>query len=267
MNSQEFANRYFAEGQTDLGYLHAHFPRFLLTKKMFDEQPHPKMQGKRMLDIGAHWLHQSFLWRESGYDVVAADVGLTLDLPWVKEQAARNQVTLVSYERLDDGKAFSSLADESVDVVLFCEILEHITFNPMAFWSEVYRVLSPGGRIVVTTPNFYWLRGRFWNMKRLMGRGGGGIPVQEILHTPTYGHHWKEYSLRECVEYFNALSNDLMVARADYAKDPRPIHDSASSGDRLARKLEDSVRALNWGLHIEVEKVGRSAGIAFVPTW
>jgi 2-polyprenyl-3-methyl-5-hydroxy-6-metoxy-1,4-benzoquinol methylase len=267
MTSQEFAIKYFAEGQTDFGYLHAHYSRFTITKSIFESQPHPKMLGKRMLDIGAHWLHQSLLWRESGYDVVAADVGLTLDIPWVREQAQRNQIELIRYARLDDGQALASLADESIDVVLFCEILEHITFNPMAFWSEVYRVLAPGGRIVVTTPNYYWLRGRAWDIKRLRARGGGGLPVQEILRTPTYGHHWKEFALRECVEYFNSLSEDFVTARAEYVCDPRPLDPSATSSKRWQRYLEDRIRLLRWGLHIEVEKTGSGKGMAITPSW
>ncbi len=267
MTSHEFAAKYFAQGQTDLGYLHAHYPRFTITKAIFESQPHPKMRGKRMLDVGAHWLHQAMLWRESGYDVVAADVGLTLDLPWVQDQARRNQIELISYARLDDGKALASLADESIDVVLFCEILEHITFNPMAFWSEVYRVLAPGGRIVVTTPNYYWLRGRAWDITRLRNRGGGGLPVQEILRTPTYGHHWKEFALRECVEYFNSLSKDLATARAEYVCDPRPLDHDATRSKRWQRYWEDRIRLLRWGLHIEVEKIGSGNGIAITPSW
>ncbi len=262
-----FASKYFPTGQTDLGYLHAHYARFLLTKRMFDEQPHPKMRGKRMLDIGAHWLHQAMLWREDGYEVTAADLGLTLDLPWVQQQALDNRVTLVTYERLDSGSALASVPDASIDVVLFCEILEHITFNPMSLWAEVYRVLAPGGRIVVTTPNFYWLRGRFWDLKRLLGRRGSGLPVQEILRTPTYGHHWKEFALRECIEYFDSLSKDLRTVRAEYASDPRAIHNNATFAERWERKLEVSVRFLRWGLHIEVEKIGSGAGMAITPSW
>jgi SAM-dependent methyltransferase len=138
-------------------------------------------------------------------------------------------------------------------VVLFCEILEHITFNPMSLWAEVYRVLAPGGRIVVTTPNVYWCRGRFWDLKRLFSRNGSGLPVREILRIPTYGHHWKEYSHRECVEYFNSLSKDLSAVRAEYVQDPRPIHDDATKHEKLERKIENRLRFLRWGLDVEIE--------------
>jgi hypothetical protein len=44
------------------------------------------------------------------------------------------------------------LPDQSVDVFFAGESIEHV-FNVDAFLDEVYRVLKPGGRFIVTTPN------------------------------------------------------------------------------------------------------------------
>jgi len=44
------------------------------------------------------------------------------------------------------------LPDASVDVFFAGESIEHV-FNVDAFLDEVYRVLRPGGRFIVTTPN------------------------------------------------------------------------------------------------------------------
>lgn len=43
--------------------------------------------------------------------------------------------------------------DDTFDVVLFCEMLEHLLMNPVATLREIHRVLAPGGVLVVTTPN------------------------------------------------------------------------------------------------------------------
>lgn len=43
--------------------------------------------------------------------------------------------------------------DDSFDVVLFCEMLEHMLMNPVATLREIHRVLRPGGVLVLTTPN------------------------------------------------------------------------------------------------------------------
>ncbi|WP_338684432.1 class I SAM-dependent methyltransferase [Haloferula helveola] len=46
------------------------------------------------------------------------------------------------------------LPDESVDSVLCTEVLEHVP-DPMAVWNEFHRILRPGGRVLLTTPQ-YW---------------------------------------------------------------------------------------------------------------
>ncbi|PQP41641.1 class I SAM-dependent methyltransferase [Mycolicibacterium austroafricanum] len=44
-------------------------------------------------------------------------------------------------------------ADDSVDVVTACEILEHCEHFPLRFANEVRRVLRPGGLLLITVPN------------------------------------------------------------------------------------------------------------------
>ncbi len=48
-------------------------------------------------------------------------------------------------------------ADHSFDVILCCELIEHLV-NTEFFIKELHRILKPGGKIILTTPNlFYWL--------------------------------------------------------------------------------------------------------------
>ena len=42
--------------------------------------------------------------------------------------------------------------DSSVDIILLCEVIEHI-YNPDKVLEECNRILKPGGKIVITTPN------------------------------------------------------------------------------------------------------------------
>lgn len=43
--------------------------------------------------------------------------------------------------------------DDHFDVTLFCEVVEHLTNDPLAALMEIRRVLKQGGRLVLTTPN------------------------------------------------------------------------------------------------------------------
>ncbi len=43
--------------------------------------------------------------------------------------------------------------DASFDLVMWCEVIEHLTENPVHTLSEIHRVLKPSGHLVVSTPN------------------------------------------------------------------------------------------------------------------
>jgi glycosyltransferase involved in cell wall biosynthesis/SAM-dependent methyltransferase len=49
-------------------------------------------------------------------------------------------------------------ADEYFSTVLCCELLEHLTADPMHMMSEINRILKPGGHVLITTPNLGSLR-------------------------------------------------------------------------------------------------------------
>jgi SAM-dependent methyltransferase len=53
---------------------------------------------------------------------------------------------------LELGSDTFPLADESVDCVTMLAVLEHLS-KPMAVLQEVFRILKPGGRVILTTPS------------------------------------------------------------------------------------------------------------------
>lgn len=47
------------------------------------------------------------------------------------------------------------LADNVADLVLLVEVIEHLT-EPERVLGEIHRILKPGGRLFLTTPNYRW---------------------------------------------------------------------------------------------------------------
>lgn len=93
----------------------------------------------RMLDVGCGSKPYRDLFNVPSY------VGLDID-----SEASRKRG---SADVLYDGKRFP-FEDASFDAILCNQVLEHV-FNPDEFLAEVKRVLSPGGRMLLTVP-FVW---------------------------------------------------------------------------------------------------------------
>ena len=241
---------------TDVDYLRAHLSRFINTYDRFNSG-WDRNRGVRLLDIGAHWLHQSVVFSLGGYEITAADVPVTFEIPAVRGLAAARNIELLSYSNLAAPGSLAQLESDSINVVLMAEIIEHITFNPVEMWKEIYRVLAPGGRIVVTTPNYYWAGGRAWQWKRFSTGFGGGLSTGEILGVHTMGHHWKEFSLRELQHYFCMLSPDFNFVKGLYTIDEK----------NKSNALLKRVKWLRQGLHLEIDLMEKKQGITVEPGW
>lgn len=241
---------------TDLDYLRWHIKRFLDTYERFNATWDPA-RGTTVLDIGAHWLHQSMVFRLAGYEVIAADLPVTMEREAVQRVAQQHGIQLLSYPDLSVPGVFSAIADASVHVVVLAEIIEHITFNPVELWKEIHRVTAPGGRIIVTTPNYYRPGGYAWRLPRFLAGGGGGIPVKDILGYHTLAHHWKEYSRKELVQYFALLSADFSVVKCEYTLDEHS----------RTLWLQKWIKGIRQGLHMEIELRQKANGIQLTPEW
>jgi len=106
------------------------------------------LKDKLVLEGGAGTGHAAARLALSGARVVACDIGATL--------------LRITRERCDSCLAVNGdllalpFDDETFDVVFSTEAIEH-TAQPLAASSELYRVLKPGGRLVLSTPNLAWL--------------------------------------------------------------------------------------------------------------
>lgn len=248
-------------GGTDIAYLKHHYLRFSETKKEF-LSTWDRSRGNRVLDIGAHWLHQAALWAKDDFDVIAVDLPLTFDLPEVRNLAEALKIELLPTEGMEESLSLDAIPDNSVNIVLFTEILEHITFNPVNFWKKIYRVMQPGGRILITTPNYYSVYGRVWDWGRAIHGFGGGLDAESILSRKTMSCHWKEYSRKEVIHYFAMLSKDWNTTKAICSHDH-----VARPKNFVCDMLASRIRSLRPNLHLEIELTHKEAGISIEPHW
>jgi 2-polyprenyl-6-hydroxyphenyl methylase/3-demethylubiquinone-9 3-methyltransferase len=262
---EDLAALYAPLGGIGERYLLDHVERFRRTKALLTKDARLPA-GALVLDIGAHWLHQSVLYAIDGCRVTALDLPDTLSIERVRELAQRYAIRLLINSSLEHPGALAAIADDTFDLVLFTEIIEHLTFNPVAMWREIHRVMKPGARIAVTTPNYYALRSSLRRWWRAVRRDGGGARIEDVLGVPTYGHHWKEYSRRELRRYFELLSPDFSCLRMAYTQEYMPAL-AARRGSALIAAVERVLPPLRPDLYLEIELTRKEKGIALAPHW
>lgn len=200
-------------GSNDRKYFEFHKNRFKRFGQFIDnlDQRFPKSSEKiKVLEIGSHYLHTSILLANRSYEVDAMDVEEFWKLEFVKERAKKYALNSIVENDISRLKSFQDIHDK-YDLVVFTEILEHITFNPIQFWKLIYQILKSGGLIYISTPNAFALPNYIRAIKNTIGLKSIGITVDDIFSKVTYGHHWKEYSTKEIEKYFEALSPDFEV--------------------------------------------------------
>jgi 2-polyprenyl-3-methyl-5-hydroxy-6-metoxy-1,4-benzoquinol methylase len=216
----------------DASYFFGSEQRFKRTIRRISELSPEK---GRILDIGSLYLHLSSALSLLGYDVVGVDVPEFADQSLVKARSAQYNVSNHA-DRIEQG-TFLPGFENRFDVVVFTEIMEHITFNPVLFWRRIYELMKVKALIYMTTPNSITLWNVLHTLKNLITRRGIGLSPFGIFCEVTYGHHWKEYSGREIREYFSMLSPDFSV-EIDYYNLPTDITEArARSMKSLARDL------------------------------
>ena len=146
--------------------------------------------------------------------------------------------------------------DDAFDVVLFCEIIEHLLMDPIAVLSEIKRVLRPDGLLVLTTPNV----NRLENVARMIA--GANIYDPYSGYGP-YGRHNREYNKHELHLLLTHLG--FRVESLESAD----VHDNRAGNFTSVRPLVDLLgpRALDLGQYLFCAAVNAEDVKPGRPSW
>ncbi|MGI8919168.1 MAG: glycosyltransferase, partial [Pyrinomonadaceae bacterium] len=134
------------------------------------------------------------------------------------------EVINFSYEHFNVEEDKFPYADEMFDVVLFCEILEHLLQDPVQALAEIRRVLKPGGTLIVTTPNVV----RLENVRKMIA--GENIYDPYSGYGP-YGRHNREYTQQDL---FSLLTLNGFRPNILFTADVNDRDNSSGSVDQIA---------------------------------
>lgn len=170
----------------------------------------PRTGAGRLLELGSPPFHTSLLVQKlRGYEITPT-AGV-LDERRTLTQTVHSK--LHGEEHSFDCACFDleherfPFADGAFDVVLFCEVIEHLFENPVFTLSEIHRVLRPGGTLIVSTPN----AARSGNLMRLWF--GANVFDAYHLGSPLRGsRHSREYTMAELAGLIGGCGFGLEVA-------------------------------------------------------
>lgn len=173
-------------------YVDNAFERFLITLGFLPETP------GRVLELGSTPYFLTVLMKRyrPAYELELANFfgKDTADAEVIYEQHIDNEKYdehhVIHFRQFNVERQSFPFPSESLDGVLFCEILEHLTVDPVAALVEIHRVLKPGGWVLVTTPNIASYR----NIVRLWR----GENISDVYSGyGAYGRHNREYTQQE----------------------------------------------------------------------
>jgi SAM-dependent methyltransferase len=174
-------------------YLADSFERVQVVLALLDELSAPR----RFLELGANpYVLTTLLRRRFGFDIELANYfgpGHADGGPFEHSAGLEGSRVGFTYRHFNVEAGDFPFEDASFDCVLFCEILEHLLVDPGPAVREMVRVLRPGGRLVVTTPNATRLPNLYF---LALGRS---VWDGYSANGP-YGRHNREYSLREVTQ-------------------------------------------------------------------
>lgn len=143
---------FFTSDEETQGYIRHHRHRLIDTLQLI-----PRGDGsQRLLELSSYLQMPPLIHHYGKYAEIAV-TGYWQDGPEKKHRSFRNPETEeeLSYEmqRLNVERDRFPYSDEYFDVVLCCELIEHLSEDPVHMLSEINRVLKWDGLIILTTPN------------------------------------------------------------------------------------------------------------------
>jgi SAM-dependent methyltransferase len=126
-----------------------------LWRQMLDFVPNPKERG-RALELGSPPFHITLLMNKlRNYDLQLSaypsderrELVQEVESP---EYGERHRFVCACFDAETERFPFD---DDSFDLVIWSEVIEHLTKDPVHTLGQIHRVLKPGGCVVISTPN------------------------------------------------------------------------------------------------------------------
>lgn len=154
----------------------------------------------KILEFGSIPLLLTVALKERGFTVTGLDVNPDRFFSTIKKWALDIRKCNFETEPLP-------FNDAAFDMIIFNELFEHLRINPLFTMREAFRVLKPGGKLLLSTPNLRSLKG-VWNlMVHNISNSCSGDLHFEYQKLEKLGHmgHVREYTSTEISNFLEKI--------------------------------------------------------------
>jgi 2-polyprenyl-3-methyl-5-hydroxy-6-metoxy-1,4-benzoquinol methylase len=151
----------------------------------------PELEGtKKILDVGCAQGTLALLLAERGHDVVALDLRPGF-LEYARTRYTHGQIRFIAANVLEFD------IEERFDLVFANQIVEHLVY-PARLIGRLNDLLNAGGRLVVTTPNWHYIRNNLPSFEAI----GDPAQFEHLQFTADGNGHFFAYKASELIKIF-----------------------------------------------------------------
>ena len=213
----------WAPDESAKGYIETHLTRFERTLAITP----PGGPDDRILEMGSYLQITPALKTRLGYgEVRGCYYGPVGKVEQRSAQSADGEQFHCAIELFNAEKDCFPYGDAYFSTVLCCELVEHLTEDPMHMMAEINRILRPGGHLVLTTPNIASLRAI---AAILSGYHPGFFPAYirpRVEGEEPEARHNREYTAREIALLFHYAGLEItLLETGPFRNEPKPEHE------------------------------------------
>lgn len=191
----------------------------------------------RVVELGAAPGDQIARFGSLGYEATSVDIGEASDV-WGGGETGRMARLLADNGVSDVHWNLENLPyplpSDGFDAVVFTEVFEHLRDYPLRSLQESHRVLRPGGRLYLTTPNAAYIVNR---LRSLRGAAPGSSLADWMYGLP-FARHAREYTFAEIDELL------LVAGFHTVRRESRHFHLDVGRTGRAARVVKRGLAQL-----------------------
>jgi SAM-dependent methyltransferase len=254
---QYLSSFYFEDATKELkkelvNYLREAFGRFLYTLSIM-----PKGKGK-LLEIGSNPYFMSMLIRNfTKYELYCSNFFAKYPRKSVEykvnHKGEKIEFKFSNFNIESDDILFEN---DYFDVILFCEVIEHLTKDPIKALLNIKNILKADGYLILSTPNVC----RLENVAKMIT----GVNIYDPYsgYGP-YGRHNREYNKHELVQLLSQLGFGIEIV---FTSD---VHDNVSDNFYPVSKFIKLVqhRKLDLGQYLFVRAKNSGKANTGKPQW